>query len=172
LNSLPPPDPDALEHSARLAALIREEIAAAPGGAIPFSRFMELCLYAPGLGYYSAGAHKFGGGGDFVTAPELGPLFAACGPSWRSTGASASARRRSCSSSAAAAVPSPKPRSNACWRRTRCPTATRSWSPAPIYASASNSACASTSIRCCSTWWNGWTRRRSAPGTACCSPTR
>lgn len=78
LNSLPPPDPDALEHSARLAALIRHEIAAAPGAAIPFSRFMELCLYAPGLGYYSAGAHKFGGGGDFVTAPELGPLFAAC----------------------------------------------------------------------------------------------
>jgi SAM-dependent MidA family methyltransferase len=39
---------------------------------------MELCLYAPGLGYYSAGATKFGAAGDFVTAPELGPLFAAC----------------------------------------------------------------------------------------------
>jgi len=65
------------QHSARLAALIRDEIDTA-GGSIPFSRFMELALYAPGLGYYSAGAHKFGAGGDFVTAPELGPLFAEC----------------------------------------------------------------------------------------------
>ncbi len=68
---------DALAHSARLEALIREQIAAA-GGAIPFWRFMELALYAPGLGYYSAGATKFGAAGDFVTAPELGPLFAEC----------------------------------------------------------------------------------------------
>ncbi|RPE75942.1 class I SAM-dependent methyltransferase [Vulcaniibacterium tengchongense] len=75
--SLPPPDADALAHSRRLEALIREQIAAA-GGAIPFSRFMELALYAPGLGYYSAGTRKFGEGGDFVTAPELGPVFAAC----------------------------------------------------------------------------------------------
>jgi len=75
--TLPPPDADALAHSARLQALIRERIDAA-GGAIPFSRFMELALYAPGLGYYSAGATKFGAAGDFVTAPELGPLFAAC----------------------------------------------------------------------------------------------
>lgn len=74
--TLPPPDADALDHSARLRALIEAEIGAA--GSIPFSRFMELCLYAPGLGYYSAGARKFGPGGDFVTAPELGPLFAAC----------------------------------------------------------------------------------------------
>jgi SAM-dependent MidA family methyltransferase len=57
--------------------LIQQQICAG-GGAIPFSRFMELCLYAPGLGYYSAGATKFGAAGDFVTAPELGPLFAAC----------------------------------------------------------------------------------------------
>lgn len=68
---------DALEHSERLRALIRGQIAAA-GGAVPFSRFMELALYAPGLGYYSAGAAKFGRAGDFVTAPELGPLFAEC----------------------------------------------------------------------------------------------
>ncbi|MBV6687775.1 class I SAM-dependent methyltransferase [Xanthomonas perforans] len=73
---LPTPDPDALAHSDRLAAHVRAEIQAA-GGAIPFSRFMELALYAPGLGYYSAGASKFGEAGDFVTAPELGPLFAA-----------------------------------------------------------------------------------------------
>ncbi|MFC5571312.1 class I SAM-dependent methyltransferase [Lysobacter yangpyeongensis] len=75
--ALPAPDADALAHSARLSALIRQEIAA-NDGAIPFSRFMELALYAPGLGYYSAGARKFGEGGDFVTAPELGPIFAAC----------------------------------------------------------------------------------------------
>ena len=77
MSTLPPPDDAARAHSERLRALIRERIAA-EGGAIPFSRFMELCLYAPGLGYYSAGATKFGSAGDFVTAPELGPLFAAC----------------------------------------------------------------------------------------------
>ena len=80
LSTMPPtavPDIDAQAHSERLRALIREQICAS-GGAIPFSRFMELCLYAPGLGYYSAGATKFGAAGDFVTAPELGPLFAAC----------------------------------------------------------------------------------------------
>jgi SAM-dependent MidA family methyltransferase len=71
------PDIDAQAHSAHLREIIQEQIFAA-GGAIPFSRFMELCLYAPGLGYYSAGAAKFGAAGDFVTAPELGPLFAAC----------------------------------------------------------------------------------------------
>ncbi len=75
--SLPPPDADALAHSQRLDELIRAQIAG-NGGAIPFSRFMELALYAPGLGYYSAGASKFGESGDFVTAPELGPIFAAC----------------------------------------------------------------------------------------------
>lgn len=75
--SLPSPDHDALAHSQRLAELLREEIRA-QHGSIPFSRFMERCLYAPGLGYYSAGSTKFGEGGDFVTAPELGPLFATC----------------------------------------------------------------------------------------------
>jgi SAM-dependent MidA family methyltransferase len=78
--STPPsavPDSDAQAHSAHLREIIQEQIFAA-GGASPFSRFMELCLYAPGLGYYSAGAAKFGAAGDFVTAPELGPLFAAC----------------------------------------------------------------------------------------------
>lgn len=74
---LPAPDPDAARHSEGLAAMIRGEIAGS-GGGIPFSRFMELCLYAPGLGYYSAGSTKFGAAGDFVTAPELGPLFAGC----------------------------------------------------------------------------------------------
>ncbi len=72
--SLPEPDDDERAHSAALVAAIRAEIEA--GGAIPFSRFMERCLYAPGLGYYSAGRTKFGAAGDFVTAPELGSLFA------------------------------------------------------------------------------------------------
>ncbi|HEX5694174.1 MAG TPA: class I SAM-dependent methyltransferase, partial [Arenimonas sp.] len=71
---LPPPPADALASSARLQALIRGEIAAA-GGWISFARFMELALYAPGLGYYSAGSRKLGAAGDFVTAPELSPLF-------------------------------------------------------------------------------------------------
>jgi len=74
---LPQPDADALHHSAQLSLLIRDEIRAS-GGSIPFSRFMERCLYAPGLGYYSAGSTKFGAAGDFVTAPEIGPLFASC----------------------------------------------------------------------------------------------
>jgi SAM-dependent MidA family methyltransferase len=77
MSSLPPPDAAAHAHSERLVALIRHEIVA-HGGSIPFSRYMELALYAPGLGYYSAGATKFGAAGDFVTAPELGPLFAQC----------------------------------------------------------------------------------------------
>ena len=77
MTALPAPDADAQAHSAELANAIRHEIRAS-GGSIAFSRFMELCLYAPGLGYYSAGATKFGGAGDFVTAPELGHLFAEC----------------------------------------------------------------------------------------------
>lgn len=68
------PDAEALAHSGRLAGLIREEIRAA-GGWIPFARYMELVLYAPGLGYYVAGARKLGAGGDFVTAPEISALF-------------------------------------------------------------------------------------------------
>lgn len=72
--ALPSATPEALAHSEALAALIRREIAAA-GGWLPFSRYMELALYAPGMGYYSGGAHKFGRPGDFVTASEISPLF-------------------------------------------------------------------------------------------------
>jgi SAM-dependent MidA family methyltransferase len=75
--SMPEPDAAARAHSERLLAAIRADIVAS-GGSIPFSRFMELAMYAPGLGYYSAGATKFGAAGDFVTAPELGPQFAQC----------------------------------------------------------------------------------------------
>lgn len=74
---LPAPDADALVHSEQLRALIAGQIRE-QGGFIPFSRYMELALYAPGLGYYSAGATKFGAAGDFITAPELGPLFGRC----------------------------------------------------------------------------------------------
>lgn len=72
--NLPLPSADALAHSAQLCELIRNDIQS-QGGWIPFSRFMELALYAPGLGYYTAGAHKFGAAGDFITAPELSSLF-------------------------------------------------------------------------------------------------
>lgn len=72
------PDDNAMaEQSARLRARIRDAVRAA-GGALPFDRFMELALYAPGLGYYAAGAMKLGPAGDFVTAPELSPLFGRC----------------------------------------------------------------------------------------------
>lgn len=77
MSSLPQPAPEALSHSARLASLIRTEIDAA-GGWLGFDRYMTLALYAPGLGYYSAGLEKFGFAGDFVTAPEISPLFGRC----------------------------------------------------------------------------------------------
>ena len=72
--AMPPPSAEALAHSERVAARVRGEIAKA-GGWIGFSRYMELALYAPGLGYYMAGARKLGADGDFVTAPEISPLF-------------------------------------------------------------------------------------------------
>jgi len=77
-SSLPEPSTEALAHSERVGRLISAQIAEA-GGWIAFDRYMELALYAPGLGYYAAGARKFGQaatGGDFVTAPEISPLFA------------------------------------------------------------------------------------------------
>ncbi|MDM8565734.1 SAM-dependent methyltransferase [Candidatus Halobeggiatoa sp. HSG11] len=77
MHNLPPPHPDAILHSQRLTATIITAIEQA-GGIIPFNEFMRLALYAPGLGYYSAGMRKFGTDGDFVTAPEISPLFAQC----------------------------------------------------------------------------------------------
>jgi SAM-dependent MidA family methyltransferase len=73
--SLPPPPPEAVSHSHELAERIANVIGE-EGGWIPFSRYMELALYAPGFGYYAAGSRKIGGEGDFVTAPEMTPLFA------------------------------------------------------------------------------------------------
>jgi SAM-dependent MidA family methyltransferase len=74
--SLPAPNSDALAASQALQQVIAAEIAD-QGGAIPFSRFMELALYAPRLGYYSGGAAKLGQDGDFTTAPEISPLYGA-----------------------------------------------------------------------------------------------
>ena len=75
--SLPPPSPEAAAHShelaERIATVIGEE-----GGWIPFSRYMELALYEPGQGYYAAGSRKIGAEGDFVTAPEISPMFSRC----------------------------------------------------------------------------------------------
>ena len=73
----PAPDPAAQTLSAALCNVIREDIADS-NGSIAFARYMERCLYEPGLGYYSAGLQKLGSGGDFVTAPEVSPLFGQC----------------------------------------------------------------------------------------------
>ena len=75
-NILPQPPAELKQLSANLSARLRADIAAS--GPMPFARYMERVLYEPGLGYYSAGLHKLGASGDFVTAPELGSLFAAC----------------------------------------------------------------------------------------------
>lgn len=73
--SLPIPSPDSLALSQQLAQLIQQKIKD-NGGWIDFATFMQMALYTPGLGYYAGGATKFGQGGDFVTAPEISPLFA------------------------------------------------------------------------------------------------
>jgi SAM-dependent MidA family methyltransferase len=72
--ALPEPDTESAAHSRRVAEYIRERIAE-EGGTISFAEFMQHALYAPGLGYYVSGTRKFGEGGDFVTAPEISPLF-------------------------------------------------------------------------------------------------
>lgn len=72
---LPPPSPAAQQSSINLQTLLAEEIGKHDNW-IPFSRFMELVLYAPQYGYYTGGSHKIGNDGDFITAPTLTPLFA------------------------------------------------------------------------------------------------
>jgi SAM-dependent MidA family methyltransferase len=74
---LPELTADEAAHSERLAACIAAAIDRA-GGWLPFAEFMRMALYEPGLGYYSAGARKFGAAGDFVTAPEVAPVFSRC----------------------------------------------------------------------------------------------
>lgn len=73
---MPAPDPAARAHSERVVAAVGTAIAGA-GGFLTLERYLALVLYAPGLGYYVAGTAKFGREGDFVTAPELSPLFGA-----------------------------------------------------------------------------------------------
>ena len=75
--SLPEPSADALSHSERLISVIRDEIEA-NGGSISFKRYMEMALYQAGLGYYVAGTNKLGAQGDFITAPEISPLYSQC----------------------------------------------------------------------------------------------
>jgi SAM-dependent MidA family methyltransferase len=77
VQQLPLPDEMGQAISDRLSKQIRRAIDKTPHG-IPFDRFMEMALYAPGLGYYVAGSRKFGETGDFVTSPEVSPLFAQC----------------------------------------------------------------------------------------------
>jgi SAM-dependent MidA family methyltransferase len=74
---LPSPSDSAIAHSEQLTLLIRQAIQQA-GGSLPFADYMRLALYAPGFGYYVAGAHKFGESGDFTTAPEISPLYSYC----------------------------------------------------------------------------------------------
>ncbi|MEM9243627.1 MAG: SAM-dependent methyltransferase [Pseudomonadota bacterium] len=74
---LPTPNATEQQHHKKLQAYIRHHMDT-NGGSLPFSDFMNMALYAPGLGYYQAGTRKFGPDGDFVTAPELSPLFAYC----------------------------------------------------------------------------------------------
>lgn len=74
MTSLPAPSPQALAHSTRLLQAIRACIDAA-GGWLDFSSYMEQVLYTPGLGYYASGTEKLGAAGDFITAPEMTPLF-------------------------------------------------------------------------------------------------
>ncbi|MBX9346971.1 SAM-dependent methyltransferase [Chromobacterium vaccinii] len=74
MTTLPAASPEALATSQALCGRISQAVADA-GGWIPFSHYMELALYAPGMGYYAAGSSKLGESGDFITAPELTPLF-------------------------------------------------------------------------------------------------
>ncbi|MCU7845189.1 MAG: SAM-dependent methyltransferase [Candidatus Thiodiazotropha sp. (ex Monitilora ramsayi)] len=77
IKNLPMPDDMAQAVSDRLVKQIKRAIDQSQAG-IPFDRFMEMALYAPGLGYYVAGSRKFGEEGDFITSPEVSPLFAQC----------------------------------------------------------------------------------------------
>lgn len=74
MDSLPEPSPDAQAASRELTACIAASVRAA-GGWLPFVDYMDMALHLPGLGYYAGGSLKFGPQGDFVTAPELTPLF-------------------------------------------------------------------------------------------------
>lgn len=73
---LVPLTPDERAHEQAVLLALEAELVRV-GGWMPFADYMDFVLYAPGLGYYAAGAHKLGAGGDFTTAPEISPVFAA-----------------------------------------------------------------------------------------------
>ena len=73
--ALPEPSQEQQSHSQQLLQIIQHEIKAA-GGQMGFDQYMAMALYQPGLGYYAAGSQKFGAAGDFITSPEVSPLFA------------------------------------------------------------------------------------------------
>lgn len=77
--ALPTPSAESQQHSQQLSELVQQNLLQ-QGGWMSFADFMHMALYTPALGYYSGGSQKFGnmksGGGDFVTAPEITPLFA------------------------------------------------------------------------------------------------
>src|SRR5450631_2583878 len=77
VSNLPPLQSDEAQHGERVLQAVRAAIAT-HGGWLAFDDYLRIVLYAPGLGYYSAGSVKFGGAGDFVTAPELSGLFGRC----------------------------------------------------------------------------------------------
>jgi len=77
LKTLPEPDKNAKQISLHLAEIIKNRCEQ-QGGSIPFSEYMQLALYEAGLGYYASGRQKFGVDGDFITAPEISPLFSQC----------------------------------------------------------------------------------------------
>ena len=120
--TVPEPDERARAHSEQLTATIRDEIESA-GGWIAFARYMELALYAPGMGYYSAGSEKLGVAGDFVTAPEISPLFARTLA--RQAADIITSTSGSIWSSAPAAEDSPRSCCSPSKRWTGCPSTTR-----------------------------------------------
>jgi SAM-dependent MidA family methyltransferase len=76
-DTLPEPSAEEQERSRQLCAAI-EQVCEQNDGAISFAHYMQMALYQPGMGYYSHGSRKFGAQGDFITAPEVSPLFAQC----------------------------------------------------------------------------------------------
>ena len=76
-SQLPEPGADAQAQSLLLIEQVQQAIAD-QGGRLPFDQYMEMVLYQPGLGYYTAGSRKFGPSGDFITSPEISSLFAKC----------------------------------------------------------------------------------------------
>ena len=81
LNNSPETLPEPDEEAKNRSQLVKQRVLSAcnrSAGWVPFSKFMDIALYEPAIGYYSGGLQKFGEKGDFITAPEVSPLFAQC----------------------------------------------------------------------------------------------